>query len=256
MKVFILHILVFYATCLSAQNNSISVSIGSSGTSRILYFPNNNFSSSEIRELKKLEVVKPSFQADFGYSMEKNQAIFIRFGLGFRHTRFGSKKYRIPIGIPNTTPQTNRTKQVVLQNQGFVYFESSFNQYKFLKSSSIFLKVMLIRNHRNYKIYVPDYNENGNKTTTGIRSSGSFTSARFDINLSLGLNYNLLQNNNYSILFQPYLSLFALPYETIGTDYSYLHFNKNVVGFISEIGLLMQYKFKIRNKKVFPRIKE
>lgn len=248
MKIFVLLAGLFCCINLSAQSNSIAIGLGSSGTSRISNFSTSNFSSIELSELRRLETIKPSFQGELGYSIEKNENIFFRVGFGYRHTRFGSGIYTIPDSIHNATPQSSRIKKVVMQNQKYAFFEASFNKLNLLKSSSIFCKVMLIHNNSNYEIYEPTYDKNNKPLIIGLRGGTSFVPHRLDFNLSMGFNYTLLNKPKYTLLVQPFCSLFLRPYTVYGEYYSYLPFNKNTVGHLWDFGILVQYKFQINNK--------
>jgi len=55
------------------------------------------------------------------------------------------------------------------------------------------------------------------------------------------LSYNLYKDK---LSVQPFVGMFVMPYETNGEDYSYLYFNKNVKGFLWDVGINLQYVIK------------
>ena len=236
-------LIILTCTFLSAQNQ-FSVSLGTAATSRILTPNKTGLTTAEGLELKSLEVPKPSFRAEIAYSKELDEKKFLRLGVGFQHIRFGTKKYTLPSGAINVTPQYGTLKEVIKQNQEFIFAELNFIISKFLKASGFFIKSTLIHNHPSLSIYRPTYDADGNKgiVGTGLRSE-TLKAPRIDFNINIGLNYKIFSFSNAELILQPYISANLRPYRIAGEYNEYLYFFKDTEGYLWDFGMLVQYKF-------------
>lgn len=230
--------ILFIATLVNAQSDNFSVSIGSSITSRILTLDKDQFSNAEVSAIRNLENFKPNYMIEVGYSFKMKEDLILRLGIGFRHTRFGTKIYTLPSEVHNPTPQYSQLKEVVRLNQIMICFMPEFRKINLLKSASLFTKAALIYNP-NYTIYHPTFDKNREKGIVGVKGSYEKNIHRVDINFGLGLNYELFQKKPYQLTLQPYASIFVLPYEI---DNQYLYFNKTTKGYLWDVGLMIRYE--------------
>ena len=236
-------LLIFICTYLNAQKQ-FSVSLGMAGTSRILLPNKTGLTTAEGLELKSLEVPKPSFRAEIAYFKELDEKKFLRLGVGFQHIRFGTKRFPLPSDVINTTPQHSIRKQVLMQNQEFIFAELNFKKIKFLNSSAFFTKFTLIHNHPFIVIYEPTYDANGKKAITGTGRNETLKGPRIDVNVSIGLNYKIFSFSNAELILQPYVSANLRPYRIAGVYNEYLYFFKDTQGYLWDFGMLVQYKFR------------
>ncbi|WP_338767315.1 hypothetical protein WAF17_05580 [Bernardetia sp. ABR2-2B] len=236
----IIFLFLFFSLSSYAQNR-IVFGAGSAATSRLLDFHNEDYSKEELKQLKNLEVIKPSYFGYLGYVFDFNSKIDMQINIGYRITRYGSRIYGIPSGIPNVTPQYGKVRQVVHQNQFNIDYLIHFKTVKPLRSDYLFVKSSITYNFKNYRIYEVSFNQKNESGITGYRGSEGFVPQRFDLYLGTGLNYNLYKDKLH---FQPFLGFFVSPYETDGDYYSYLYFNKNVKGFLLDVGFNLQYRIK------------
>ena len=239
-KIIFLSTFLFISISSYAQNNFF-FGVGTSATSRLLDFHNKDYSDNEIKRLKKVEVPKPSYFGYIGYSFEYNSKIDLQINLGYRLNRYGSRIYAIPKDIPNITPQYGKTREVVHQNQFNIDLIPKFKSIKLLKAGYFFTKISLVYNHKNYRIYHASFDYKDKKGISGYMGSEGFVPHRFDMYLGTGLSYNLYKER---LSFQPSIGAFIRPYETDGAYYSYLFFNKDVKGFLLDIGFNVQYVIK------------
>ena len=244
MKKYLTILSIFLSfTFLNAQKQ-FSISLGTAGTSRILTPNKTGLTINEGLELKSLEVPKPSFRAEIAYSKELDEKKFLRLGVGFQHIRFGTKRFTLPSGVINPTPQYGVRKQVVMQNQEFVFVELNFSKIKFSKTSGFFIKTTFIHNHPFLSIYEPIYYPDGNTAFVGRRRSETLKAPRIDFNLSFGLNYKIFSFSNAELILQPYISANLRSYRIAGVYNEYLYFFKDTEGYLWDFGMLVQYKFK------------
>ena len=240
-KSLILFILLFCCVFNVYSQNNIVFGLGTSATSRLTNFHNNDYTDSERNQLKKLEIVKPSYFAYLGYIFEYNLKIDVQLNLGYRLNRYGSRIYTIPNDIQNITPQYPKTKEVIHQNQFNLDCILKFKSVKLIKSDYLFVKSSLVYNYGNYKIRRGSFDFENKGNMSGVLKSEGFTPHTFDMYIGTGLSYNLCKEK---LSFQPFIGAFIRPYETDGKYYSYLYFNKDVKGFLWDVGINLQYKLK------------
>ena len=145
-KIIFLSIFLFLSVSSYAQNSFI-FGVGTTATSRLLDFHNSNYSIDERKQLKRLEVIKPSYFGYIGYSFGfmHNYKIDLQINLGYRMNRYGSRIYTIPKDIQNITPQYGKVREVVYQNQFSLDFIPKFKSIKILKADYLFTKISLMR---------------------------------------------------------------------------------------------------------------
>lgn len=221
------------------KNKSIFINTGSSLTFRALDFEGLAYSNEEIAYIKKVETTKPSFSLQLGYTFDVTENIYLQFGAGYRHTRFGTKIFSLPDTTHNTTSQYGRRKQVIMQGQQFLFVEAAQKYFS--------VKFNFIRNNL-YKIYRPTYDENGSKAITGKHSSPHFLSQRFDLNIEAGSPIFFYTKNNRQIIIKPFVSFFVKKYTVLGNFNQYLFFQKNTTGHLWDVGINLQYNF-MKNKQ-------
>ncbi len=242
-KYLTLLVLIFSSTFLNAQKQ-FSVSLGTAGTSRILMPNKTGLTTAEGLELKSLEVAKPSFRAEIAYFKELDEKKFLRLGVGFQHVRFGTRKFTIPSGVNDVTPQYGIEKQVVQQNQEFAFAELNFTEIKFLAASGFFTKLTLIHNHPSPSVYSRNFESDGSWISSyGVTRSDDLKGPRIDLNVSIGLNYKIFEFSNAELFLQPYISANLRPYRIAGIYNEYLYFFKDTQGYLYDFGMLVQYKF-------------
>ncbi len=240
-----LTILLILLNCISLNaQNQFSISLGTAATSRILTPNKTGLTLAEGQEVKSLEVPKPSFRAEIAYIKSIDEQKTLRLGAGFQHIRFGTKKFTLPSDVINIIPQYGIKKHVIQQNQEFLFGELNFTKVKFLASSGFFTKFTLIHNHPFASVYLADFDNEGNSAGFGILRSDDLKAPRIDFNLSIGLNYKIFNFSNAELILQPYISANLRPYRIAGVYNEYLYFFKDTEGYLWDLGMLVQYKFR------------
>jgi len=237
---FLLLLGILSQTVFAQQEPRFFIGIGTTGTSRVWY-NDTEFSKSEAQELRDLEVVTPSYHFHIGYTFLKTSDVSFQLGAEYRRTRFGSKIYRLPNDVHNTTPQYGKKKETIVQKQMALFLETTLHQIKPLWASSLFFKLGIIRNWKNYHISRNTYDEMNQKGFTGTKTSPRFVPRhRTDIHLTAGLNYQIFEVRNNPIYLQPSISIFASAYQT---HWGYLYFGKDFAGHLWEFGITARYAF-------------
>lgn len=239
--------LLFFVVSVPFAQNFFSVSFGTSATSRILIFPDNNFTDSEILELKLLEGINPSYEVNIGFTSAVTNAISLNIGLGYKKNRFGSRIYKVPLGVPTTTPQYAFLKQIPEFDQEYLFFETILKR----NICSPILRVAFVYNSRE-KLYEASYNS-GKKSLVGhlvrIDKHKNPTIKRFDVNFRVGTDIEVFNFKKSYLLIKPFASIYLRPYTILGEGYYYLYFNRNTVGYVYDFGLNIQYVFGGHAKK-------
>lgn len=242
-------ILLFYSFSyvLFAQTSRFFIGGGATGTSRFMYSL-KEFSEEEADELKSLEVMTPSYHMHLGYTFLRNPKVSLKAGIEYRRTRFGSRKYQLPRDVHNSTPQYLTRKENVVQKQTGIFLETTLHRIRPILASSLFFKLGIIRNHREYHISEVTYDGMGKRGIIGTSTSNDFVPHRTDIQLTTGLNYYLFQIRKNPIYIQPALSIFGRAYHT-STHWGYLYFRKNFSSYLWEFGITARYEFAGWHKK-------
>ncbi len=244
-KVFFLLIYIF-SSALHAQEPRLFIGAGTTGTSRMGYdLP--NFTVLEEAELKGIEVVTPSYHVNLGYTFLQKPKVLLKAGAEYRRTRFGSRIYKVPRDVHNTTPQYGKTKEAVIQKQIGLFLEATLPQVQILRASSLFFKLGIIRNHKNYFLIDNSYNDDNKKGPIGTWHATRFVPyRRIDLHLTAGLNYKIFKIRKNPIYLQPTVSIFGSPYQT---HRGYLHFGKTFKSYLWEFGVTTRYEFARWGKK-------